>query len=219
MRGGDESGGRDAYNRATELSLALTIPAAVALVVIPVPLISVLYERGAFTGDDTAATALAVAVYGLGLPAFILQKVLQPLFYAREDTRRPFYYAILSLVVNAGLAMGLAPYIGFIAAALGTTLSSWAMVGQLWWGSRGMGDAARYDARFRDRILRIIAAAGLMGGVLWLAAWVMAPLLAAETLRYFALAVLVGIGIASYFGFGQMLGAFRLQEFRAALRR
>ena len=190
-----------------------------ALVVIALPLVAVLFQRGAFTADDTAATALATAVYGLGLPAFILQKVLQPLFYAREDTRRPFYYALVSMVVNAVLAMGLAPYIGFIAAALGTTLSSWAMVGQLWYGSRKMGDAARYDARFKSKIWRIILAAALMGAVLWVAATLMAPYLSSAKIRYVALAALIGSGIVSYFGIGQMLGAFRLQDFRRATRR
>lgn len=219
LRAGDVSGGKDAYSRATELSLALTLPAAVALVVIPGPLIAVLFQRGAFTAADTSATALAVLVYGLGLPAFILQKVLQPLFYAREDTRRPFYYAVVSMFVNVGLAMGLAPYIGFIAAALGTTLSSWAMVGQLWWGARDMGDAARYDARFKARIGRIFMACLIMGGVLWVAADLMAPWLAAPAVRYLALAGLIGLGVVSYFGAGQMVGAFRLQDFRRATRR
>jgi putative peptidoglycan lipid II flippase len=98
---GDTAGGQNAFNRAAEISLALTVPAAVALVVIPLPLVSVLFERGRFGPDDAAATAAALAIYGLGLPAFVLQKVLQPLFFAREDTRRPFYYALGSLVVNA----------------------------------------------------------------------------------------------------------------------
>ena len=157
--------------------------------------------------------------YGLGLPAFILQKVLQPLFYAREDTRRPFYYAVVSMVVNAGLAVGLAPYVGFIAAALGTTLSSWAMVCQLWWGSRDMGDAARYDTRFKARIGRIFAACAVMGVVLWVAADLLAPWLSAPAVRYFALTGLIGLGVVSYFGAGQMVGAFRLQDFRRATRR
>ena len=88
-------------------TILLTIPAAVALVVIPVPLVSVLFERGAFTTDDTMATALTVAVYGVGLPAFVLQKVLQPLFFAREDTRTPFRYALWSMAVNAVLVFGI----------------------------------------------------------------------------------------------------------------
>ena len=75
LKAGDDQGGRDAINRATEFTLALTLPAAVALMVIPVPIVAVLFQRGAFGAADTLPTALAVAVYGAGLPAFVLQKV------------------------------------------------------------------------------------------------------------------------------------------------
>jgi len=216
---GDTAGGRDALNRAAELTLALTVPAAVALVVIPVPLVSVLFQRGAFGADDTAATALAVAVYGLGLPAFVLQKVLQPLFFARADTRRPFHYALVAMVVNAGVAVGLATQIGYLGAAFGTTLAGWAMVVLLWRGSRNMGDAAMIDDRLRRRIWRIVLAALIMGAALMALAVVLNPLLGAPGTRYGALAVLVFAGMGIYFGSGQLIGAFRLSEFRSALRR
>lgn len=216
---GDEIGGQDAFNRASELSLSLTIPAAVALMVIPYPLVSVLYQRGAFGADDVTATALAVAVYGLGLPAFVLQKALQPLYFAREDTKRPFYYALASLAVNAGIAIGLAPLIGFIAAAVGTTLAAWVMVLQLWLGSRGMGLAASLDARFRRRIWRIIAASALMGAVLQAATYLLAPFFAAGSVRYLALMLLVIAGMVSYGIIGHAMGAFRLSEYRRALTR
>ncbi|WP_368185108.1 murein biosynthesis integral membrane protein MurJ [Aestuariibius sp. HNIBRBA575] len=219
LQAGDEAGGRDAFNRASELSLALTIPAAIALIAIPVPLVSVLYERGAFSSDDTASTAIAVAIYGMGLPAFVLQKALQPLYFAREDTKRPFYYALVSMVVNAGLAIGLSPLIGFTAAAFGTTLAGWATVWLLWRGSRSMGAAATWDARFLKRIWRIILASVLMGIFLWWMAVLLGPFFAAGPLRYLALLILVASGIASYFGLGQLLGAFRLAEFKSALRR
>ncbi|GAA0308458.1 murein biosynthesis integral membrane protein MurJ [Rhodovulum strictum] len=219
LRAEDTNGGRDAFNRAGEMALALTVPAAVALAVIPGAIVGVLFQRGAFDAADAAATALAVAVYGAGLPAFVMQKVLQPLFFAREDTRRPFYYALWALVVNAGLAIGLAPFIGYIAAAWGTTLAGWAMVGLLWAGSRRYGAAATLDSRFRARIWRILAASALMGVVLWAAASALAPWLEAGRIRYAALAGLVGIGMVAYFGAGHLLGAFRLSEFRRALSR
>ena len=219
LRAGDMAGGRDAFNRACELSLALTVPAAVALMVIPLPLVTVLFQRGAFGADDAAATALAVAVYGLGLPAFVMQKALQPLFFAREDTRRPFYYALVSLLVNAMVAFGLSYYIGYIAAALGTTLAGWAMVLLLWRGSRNMGEAAHFDARFKRRIWRIIAVSALMGVILWGLTLVIGPFLMVPTWRYLALAVLVAIGITAYFALGHALGAFRLGEFKRAMRR
>lgn len=219
LKAGDHDGSRNALSRAAEISLALTIPAAVALVVVPLPLVSVLFERGAMTSDDSAAIAVAVAIYGLGLPAFVLQKILQPLFFAREDTKTPFRYALGAMVVNAVIAVGLAPFIGWVASAIATTLAGWAMVAMLGVGARGFGDVARFDRRFHSRIWRIVAASLAMGAVLWMANVVLTPFLGMAGLRYGALAVLVLIGMASYFGIGQLIGAFRLAEFKGAMRR
>ena len=219
LRADDVAGGRDAFNRASEISLALTIPASVALMVIPLPLVSVLFERGAFTSDDTAATALAVAIYGLGLPAFVLQKTLQPLFFAREDTKRPFQYAVIAMILNAALAVGLSPIIGFAAAAIGTSITGWAMVVLLWRGTRTMGDAVHFDDRFKRRIGRIVLAAMGMGIVLLAASVAMTPFFGIATVRYLALLILIVIGIISYFGIGQLIGAFKLSEFKRNLRR
>jgi len=219
LRAGDATGGRESFNRGAEISLALTIPAAVALVVIALPLCSVLFERGAFGPDDTASTALALAAYGLGLPAFVLHKVLQPLFFAREDTRRPFRYAVICMIVNAAFAVGFMPLIGFMAAALATTVSGWIMVAQLWLGSRGMGPEARADARLVRRLPRIGLAALAMGACLYGGTLLLGPALGTPGLRYAALALLVGIGIASYALAGTALGAFRLAELRAVLSR
>lgn len=219
LKAGDDAGARHAYSRAGEISLALTVPAAVALVTVPLPLVSVLFERGAFGPDDTAATALAVAIYGLGLPAFVLQKLLQPLYFAREDTKSPFRFAVVAMVVNAAVAVGLAYAVGWIAAAIATTLAGWVMVWQLARGARPFGDVARFDDRFRRRAWRICAAALAMGAVLWGASVLLMPLLALGGWRWLALLVLVGAGVVSYALIGQALGAFRLSEFRAALRR
>ena len=219
LKAADDTGAREALSRATEISLALTVPAAVALVVVPLPLVSVLFERGAFGSDDSAATALAAAIYGVGLPAFVLQKILQPLYFAREDTRSPFRYAVFGMIVNAVAAVGLSVLIGWAAAAVGTTLAGWAMVGLLARGARPMGDVARFDDRLKRRIWRIIAAAALMGVVLWMLVLPLAPFFALAGLRWIALLVLVGAGLLSYFGAGYLLGAFRMHEFREALRR
>ncbi|MCK4711476.1 MAG: murein biosynthesis integral membrane protein MurJ [Marinosulfonomonas sp.] len=219
LQAGDETGGREAFSRAGEISLALTIPAAVALVVIPLPLVEVLFQRGRFGPDDTAATAAAVQIYGLGLPAFVLQKVYQPLFFARADTKTPFYYALVAMVINAALAIGLAPVIGYMAAAVGASVASWGMVVLLWLGSRRMGPAARLDQRFRNRIWRITLSSLLMGVFLLAAQLVLNPMFGAGAWRYLALGLLVATGIVSYFGIGHMIGAFRLSEFRRSLRR
>ncbi|MBV6637391.1 MAG: murein biosynthesis integral membrane protein MurJ [Mameliella sp.] len=219
MKAQDDSGARNAFSRAGELSLALTVPAAVALVAIPLPMVSVLFERGATTASDSAAIAVAVAIYGLGLPAFVLQKVLQPLYFAREDTRSPFRFAVWAMVINAAVAIGLAPMIGWLAPAIATTLAGWVMVWQLARGAKAMGEVAHFDDRFRQRLWRIVAASLVMGAVLWGLNIVLTPWLALPYLRLAVLAGLIGMGILTYGVAGQALGAFRLSEIKAMFKR
>lgn len=219
LRAGDMTGSRDAYSRAGEFSLILTLPSAVALVVIPLPLVSVLFQRGAFGPEDTAATAIAVAIYGMGLPAFMLQKVYQPLFFAREDTTSPFRYAILAMVVNAVLAFGLYPVVGWIAPAIAASAAGWAMVALLATGARRMGDVARFDARFQRRAGRILLASLIMGAALYAVLVPFGWVLALPGWRYLGLLSLILLAAIVYFGVGHLIGAFRLSEFRRALRR
>ncbi|MES2143636.1 MAG: murein biosynthesis integral membrane protein MurJ [Pseudomonadota bacterium] len=218
LRAGDAAGGQASFSRSTEFALILTLPAAVALVVIAQPLCDVLFERGAFGPQDTANTAMALAAYGLGLPAFVFQKVLQPIYYAREDTRRPFNYAVTSMLVNAAIAIGLMPLIGFVAAALATSVSAWVMVWQLWRGSRNLGLAAEFDARFRHRGPRILLASLGMGVTLWLMSYFVGPSFDVRGWRFLGLAVLVASGLASYGLLGIAIGAFRLADFKALRR-
>ncbi|AWB49624.1 murein biosynthesis integral membrane protein MurJ [Gemmobacter aquarius] len=218
LRAGDAAGGRASFNRGAEFALLLTIPAAVALVVMALPLTTVLYQRGAFDAHDAQMTALALAIYGAGLPAFVLHKVFQPLYYARENTRAPFNYAVVSMVVNVAIAVGLMPFIGFAAAALATTLAGWVMVWQLWRGAQPMGPEAHFDDRMRQRLPRIVAASAVMGAVLWSGDTLLAEAMTLHGWRYAALAAVIVAGMASYGAAGLALGAFRKSDL-AALRR
>ncbi|MEM6940134.1 MAG: murein biosynthesis integral membrane protein MurJ [Pseudomonadota bacterium] len=219
LQAGDAAGARAALSRAAEIALALTLPAAVALLVVPESLVSVLFERGASDQADTAAIALALMIYALGLPAFMLQKILQPIFFAREDTRRPFHYALVAMVVNAGLAVGLAPVVAWLAPAIATTAAAWVMVGCLLWGARRYGETARFDARLFSRLRRIIAASLVMGAALFVADLALQPILALAYWRLLGLLGLVAAGMASFFAAGQVLGAFSFAELKAAVRR
>jgi putative peptidoglycan lipid II flippase len=214
----DPVGGRDAFNRGTEFALALTLPSAVGLMVLAHPIIEVIYQRGSFLAEDTINTALALSIYAAGLPAFVLQKVLQPLYFAREDTRSPFRFALWSMITNAGLAVGLMPVIGFAAAALATSVSAWIMVGQLWWGARAMGPEAHFDDRLLTRLPRVFLSCAVMVAVIWGGALLLQPALQAAGLRYLALAVLIGLGMASYFGAGFALKAFSWAELKGLRR-
>ncbi len=219
LKAGDEDGSHRTISRAAEVALALTIPSAVALMVIPFTLASVLFQRGATSVDDAANIAIAVAIYGVGLPAFVLQKILQPLYFAREDTRRPFHFAIVAMVINVGLAVGLMPFVGWIAPAIAASLAGWGMFALLAVGARGYGQAAKFDARFRKRIWRIIAASIAMGFALWITNAALQPMLGQPWWRGIALLILIMVSFISYFGIGQLIGAFKLSEFKGAMRR
>lgn len=219
LRAGDDAGAQNALSRAGEFSLLLTLPSMVAFVAIPLPLISVLYERGATDANDVAAIALAVAIYGVGLPAFVLQKVLQPLYFAREDTKSPFRFALVGMVVNAGLAFGLKPYVGWIAPAIAASAAGWAIVLLLWWGTRRMGDVAQFDTRFYSRSWRILVASLVMGAVVWLAYQQFSWLFYLPTWRYLSLLALIALGAVSYFVATHVLGAMKLSEMKQSLRR
>ena len=107
LRAGDHAAAMDTQNRSLEFALLLTLPAAVALAFAADPIIRVLFERGAFKPEDTANTAAALGAIAFGLPSFVLLKVFQPAFFAREDTKTPMRYAWVNMTINVVGSLGL----------------------------------------------------------------------------------------------------------------
>lgn len=109
LRSGNLREAGSLQNRSVEFILFLTLPAAAALLVMSEPIIRLLLERGEFTAESTRRVSNILAVYGLGLPAFVLIKAFIPGFFAREDTKTPMIYAAVSVVINVGMALTLFP--------------------------------------------------------------------------------------------------------------
>ncbi len=217
VRAGDPAGSRAAVNRAAEIALGLTLPATAALLAMPGLVVAVLFERGAYGPGDTAATALALAAYALGLPAYVLQKVVQPVYFAREDTATPLRHAVWAMLANAVAAVALAPVLGFVAAPAAASLAAWVNLALLWRGARAHGADLAPDARLRHRLPRIFAASLAMGaavGLLAAPAEALAPLARAA-----ALAALVAGGLIGYLGLTTATGALVPREIRGAFRR
>ena len=89
------------------LAMALTLPAAAALMLAPVFLIDAFFVRGAFLVDDAFQSGSALFHFAWGVPAFVLIKVLAPAYFAREDTKTPMRYALVSVFINTALGAGL----------------------------------------------------------------------------------------------------------------
>jgi putative peptidoglycan lipid II flippase len=186
-------------NRAIEFAAALTLPATVALFVIPGPILAVLFERGAFTAADTAATAPALAAYALGLPAFVAIKVLQPSFFAREDTSTPMWSGAISMVVNVIAAFGLFYYFRHVGIAAATSLAAWINTAILYIVLRRRGHM-NMDPVLRRRLPLLALASVLMGIVVYGAAWLLTPWLLVDSLiiRALVMVALVVIGLVFF---------------------
>jgi len=222
LRAGNDVAVMDSQNRSLELAMLLTVPAAVALAVVPVEIVRVLFERGAFKVSDTAATAGALAIFAWGLPAFVLIKVFSPAYFAREDTKTPMRYATISLIANTvgsiGLFflfrwMGLLPQLGI---ALASAIGGWLNAGMLWATLVERGHFVM-DARARRALPLILLASLLMGAALWFGARYLAPWLASNQIlwtKVAALAVLIGGAMVVYGIATAATGVLRLSLFR-----
>ncbi len=192
-------------NRAIELAMFFTLPAAAALLMIAYPLVSALFERGEFGALASRATAYALMAYAVGLPAFVLVKVLTPGFFANGDTKTPVQYGIVALIANIVFnvafillfkAIGWMPHIGI---ALATSLASWLNVALLW---RRLERSRLFKAeeRFARAMLKIITASGVLCFVLAVAR-IWGPDFSAISgkVRILALCLLIAAGALSYF--------------------
>ena len=198
LRLGEDAAAVETQNRGLELALLLTVPAAVALAVLAQPILAVLFQRGAFSPTDTAATASALAAYAAGLPAFVLIKVLAPAFFARHDTATPVRVAITAMAVNLALTLILMQFLAHVGIALATSCAGWlnALTLLVLLVRR---EHFALDRRARRNLPRIAAAAFGMGVILALLRSTLTPALAAApAIRITALFGLCGAGLGAF---------------------
>ena len=218
IKQGQIEAAQESQNRAMELVLLLTLPATAALIAIGHPIVAILFQRGHFNADDTNAVTGALAMLAGGLPAYVLIKVLTPAFFAREDTRTPVRIAMLSMAINIVLNLILVRFMSYLGMALATASSAWINVILLVW----VVERRKWfviDKRTERRLVRMVLASAIMGGILFAAQGELAGLLARPGVRFAALAVLIALGIAVYAGAAIALGAAHWREVRGWLRR
>ncbi len=221
LSAGDDAGVHVSQNRALEYSMLLTVPAAVALIAMPQPVVQVLFERGAFDAADTEATAWALAAFALGLPSFVLIKVFSPAYFAREDTRTPMIYAGIGMMVNVVVSLALFWKIGHVGIALASSAAGWLNAALLWVTLARRGQFSP-DHRLVQRLLRVVLSALIMGLAVWAAVGQTGHLFAADValvLRVAVLAGLVVLGVVVFFAVAHVTGAARLSELRNQFRR
>jgi putative peptidoglycan lipid II flippase len=225
IRGGRETEAMAAFNRSLEFAALLILPATVGLIAAAEPIVRVLYERGAFTPDATRNTAYALMAISIGLPAFVLNKCLQPGFYAREDTVTPFKYTVITIIADITICLVFFWWlrrwgIGFVGIALGTGLAAWINSALLYRTLCRRGFLV-LDERLKRNLPRLLAANIAMAGVLIGGQQVLAAYVAgSEIERIASLGVLVSAAAVVYFLIVVLLGAYTMTDLkRHVLRR
>jgi putative peptidoglycan lipid II flippase len=215
----DSGGAFRLQSNAVELAMLLTLPAAVALFVTGSAFTRAFYTGGAYTLADSMATGAVVSGLVVGLPAYVLVKVLVPNFFARKDTRTPVYTAAIGLAVNLIANFILVPRLGVVGLALGGAIGAWTNCALLYaiLARRGY---YRLTGLVLGRLGRIALAAAVMGALLWQAMPYGAGWYAGSVLeRVAAVIALVALGATIFFAIAIVLGVVNRETVTQLLKR
>ncbi|MCF8198128.1 MAG: murein biosynthesis integral membrane protein MurJ [Sulfuritalea sp.] len=197
------------------LTLMLTLPASLALAILAIPLLSTLFQYGAFAAVDVLRTREALVAYSIGLTGLILVKVLAPGFYARQDIRTPVKIALLTLMLTQLMNAAFIGWLKHAGLALSIGLASCFNAAMLWRGLRQRG-VYMPKPGWSIFMLKLLAALLILAGVLWFASGESSTwLVISGGQRVLRLTGVVTAGLGSYFLTLYILG-FRWQDFRRA---
>lgn len=209
-----------AQNRAIELVLFLTLPAAVALIVAALPIVHILFERGAFNHEDTLNTVRTLQASAIGLPGFVLARVLTPGFFARSDTKTPFRISLIVFVTNIAVALSLLPKFGFVGIAFATAVAAWVntiLLAAILWKRKHL----IIEPVLKRKIARIFISAGLLALFLSQYEARLESYLYRETTAHqiMAMAGMVVFGMIFYFATTMLIGGVDRDDLKSLFKR
>ena len=201
-------------NRSLELSLFLSLPAAVALILASEQIITSLFGYGSFDKTSVINTALALYFFAFGVPAFSILKILSNLFFARNDTKTPFYLSIISVSLNIIISVSLFGKFGFIIIAISTSISSWINVLMHYYFIKKR-NLHTFDSQFIYRIPRIVLSVVAMGVSLYfLLIFFSDKFIYNESWKSIYLFIIVIVCLFIYFVISNFSGAFKFKDIK-----
>jgi putative peptidoglycan lipid II flippase len=201
-------------NRSIELSLFLSAPATVGIIMATEPIISTLFGYGSFDQESVFQTSKALFVFGFGLPAFSLLKIYSSFYFARSDTKFPFYVSLITVVLNVFISLILFSYLGFVSIALGTTISCW--TGALVYQSFLLkNNLHRFDKTFGIRVSKIFVCSFVMSAILYFLLFKFNFVFEDSPVnKMFYLTTIIGISASIYFLLSILFKSFSIKDFR-----
>ena len=220
LKAGDTAEAAHLQNRSTEFALGLTVPASMGLIVLAAPIINILYERGAFTAETTALAASALVAFASGLPAYVMIKVFQASYFAREDTRTPMWFAFVQVAANIVLSLAFFPVYGHVAIAAATSISAWinvVLLAAVLWKT---GHFRPSKPTLRNLLL-IVSASAVMGVAIYYLLGPLGALIRSEefVVRLASVSALIIAGAVIYLVIVTLTGALDRRQVLGFLRR
>lgn len=215
IKAGNLEDAHERQNRAIEFALAITLPAAVGLITLGGPIVTLLFERGAFTSVDSQATGFTLSAFALGLPAYVLVKILSTQFFARQDTKTPMKVAVGAVALNFVLNCLLVSPLSYVGLALSTAIAAWfnacvlgaILVLKQWFV---------IDERVKKNLPRLFVASLLMGACCYGIQYVM-PFPQSLLRRAVVIVLWVGGGGVAYIMAAWLVGTFQLKDLQKIL--
>ena len=224
-RASDDTGSRGIMDNGIGLAMAFTVPAAAALMAAPFLFVDSFFTRGDFTSDDARRTAEALFHFGWGVPAFVLIKVLAPGFFAREDTKTPMNFSLISVAVNTIVGAGLFFFLksqgvyGFPGLAIATSTAAWVNALLLFFSLRRRG-WYQPGPELLKRLASVLVASTALGALLWYLSSISGVIseIAFDS-KFIGAALIALVGASAYLVFALLFGAIRISDIKGALRR
>ena len=210
----DDSQVESIQNKALELSLFLSIPASFALIIASTQIISALFGYGSFSETSVQNSSSALFFFAFGLPAFALIKVFSSFFFARHDTKTPFYISIASVLLNIFVSIFLFEKLGFIIIPIATSISSWFNAILLYIFCRKKNFFS-FNKIFISRFPRIIFSSVIMGIIFYFLLNIFTDkLIYGENLKIIYLLLVVLIALISYAFISIFTKAFKMSDIK-----
>jgi len=201
-------------NRALELCLFLSVPAATALVLASEEVITSLFGYGSFDDVSVINTAIALTFFAFGIPAFSILKIFSNFFFARNNTKTPFYLSVVSVSLNIIMSVSLFSKLGFVIIPIATSISSWVNVFMHYYFIKKK-DLHIFDSKFIYKFPRMILSVVVMGIVLYLLLGFFSDKFHYnENWKFIYLFIIVIISLISYFLISNFLGAFKFKDIK-----
>ena len=201
-------------NRALEFCLFLSIPAALALVLASKQIITSLFGYGSFDSNSVNNTSVALTYFAFGVPAFSILKIFSNFFFARNDTKLPFYASVVSVILNIIISVSLFGKLGFVIIPIATSISAWINVIFHFYFIKKR-NLHNFDSKFLYKLPRILLSAVVMGIILYLSLDIFYDKFEYnESWKFIYLFIIVSVSLLSYFVISNLSGAFKFKDIK-----